>query len=35
VRNQINFSFVILGSLIGSQKQAPRLLELKVWQNMA
>ena len=24
-----------LGSLIGSQKQAPRPLELKIWQNMA
>lgn len=35
VKNQINFSSVILGPLIEPQKQAPRPLELEIWQNMA
>ena len=35
VKNQINFSSVILGPLIEPQKQAPRPLELEIWQSMA
>ncbi len=34
LENQISFSSVIEAPLTESQKQAPRALEVKIWQNM-